>query len=221
MKLICTFFVVFLKMKTFLFLAQEEKCGCCFCILKNSSLILPCRSVFLHCSSAESSLCVPSSAPYTLKALWFWSTVQLCGEPLLRRTRETEALYPSPHNTSHVITHRHASEKLHGFIGVYEDGSSSSLQYSTPAWVGCGSVQRRCCKAVFSHHCPRWVTPLVQMLPPQRLKAPDIFCTAPGHWGGTHMKEHECSHEHLHPVLENCLYIHEQKKKKWTHKVSI
>lgn len=201
-------------MNVFLFLDQEKKMW----------LLFVCPQEFLTSSALQiciptlqSSRCVPSSSPYTLTALWFWvwSTVQLCGDwratAWTDRERQRQELC-IPLLTVPLMSSdtRQKLPELHGFLRRQLLLSDAVLKIQ-PGSDCCCSVQRRCCRAVFSHHCPRWVTLLVQMLPPQRLKAPDISCTAPGHWGRTHMKEHERTHEHTHPVLETCLYIHGKK----------
>lgn len=67
------------------------------------------------------------------------------------------------------------------------------MQYSNPACVWCCSVPC-CCKAVLSHHRPRWVTLPTQPLPPQPL---DILCAARGQQGWTHMQEHGQTRMHV------------------------
>lgn len=81
-----------------------------------------------------------------------------------------------------------AGLELHRAQGVRGDSSSALMQYSNPAW--CCSVPH-CCKAVLSHHRPRWVTLPTPPLPPQPL---DILCTVRGLRGWTHMQEHGQTH---------------------------
>ena len=86
------------------------------------------------------------------------------------------------------------------------DSSSALMQYSDPACVWFCSVTHRC-KAVLSHHRPRWVT---LSTPPLPL---DILCSARGPRGWTHTQEHgptrmrtkwENTHlNHLHTKYHN------------------
>lgn len=91
--------------------------------------------------------------------------MQLCGQPLLRRTEKKRAQFPTPHSSSHLICHHihtytHSSTNC-GWLSrerEVEPGWSSTplMQYLNPACAWFCSMPSYC-KAVFSHHHPCWV----------------------------------------------------------------